>query len=92
MAAIKPTLHNLALFETFENASSDYIYTKAISLVPIPQKMPPEYVKMIKFIFNSTKTGSDISKNSVLSRTKAIVERNVVDMLFNIVAEADNCK
>lgn len=89
---MKPTVKNLALFESFSNLKSQEIYTKTIGMVPVAQKLPDEFDSKVRAIFNSTKTIGDVASDAAMNRAKVFIEDNLTTMLANIITEGDKRK
>ena len=70
MAAIKPDLRSLTLYESFIDTKSNGAYTKAIGLVPLATQLPAEYDKKVNFIFNQVKDASDVVKNQEITKAR----------------------
>lgn len=92
LVSVKPVVKNLALFESFSNLPSREVYTKTIGMVPVAQKLPPEFDLKIRAIFNSTKTLADIANDTSMARAKVFIEDNLTTMLANIITEGDRRK
>lgn len=80
---LKPNLRQLSLFEAYAEPESNFVYTKAIRLVPKPS-LPAEFDKKIKYIFNSVK---EKCQERDLVKTQNILEKQAVSLFADSIAD-----
>lgn len=80
---LKPNLRQLSLFEAYAEPESNFVYSKAIRLVPKPS-LPAEFDKKIKYIFNAVK---DKCQEKDLVKAQSTLEKQSISLFADSIAE-----